>query len=455
MRQSVSSVETVSLFGVMLLLMGVGVIHYGLPPQIPVSASISLLLAWSAWRRYPWSDAMQGIEQGIQTGIIPMVIFLLVGALISVWIAAGVIPALMVWGFAIVQAQWFVPSVFIVCALVGSAVGSAFTVISTIGIAFLGMGLTMGLPPALAAGAILSGAIFGDKSSPLSESTNLTAAVVEADLFDHIRNLMWTTVPAFVISVLGYFILGLHEQTASVARVAQISQVLQQHFSIGIASAIPLILMFICARRHLPAIPTLLLNLAATIVLLKFQHPMLSVNKLASILQSGYVAHTNNHLVDQLLTRGGMDSMLSTIGLILVTLALGGLLVQLGLIDRAMSGLVAKLSSPTKLVGATLVAGIGVNIFVGEQFLSVILPGKAFKKLYQTMGLAPVALGRVLEDGGTVINYLIPWGVAGVFAANTLGVSTLAYLPFTFFSLVSPILSLVSAATGRGLKWQK
>ncbi|HAT53871.1 MAG TPA: Na+/H+ antiporter NhaC [Lactobacillus sp.] len=439
----------------MLLIMGFGVIKFGLSPQVPVMLVMGLIMAWGVIHKLPWSLINDGIKDGIETGIVPIFIFILVGALISTWIAAGIIPSLMVFGFHLISVQWFVPSVFVVCALVGSAVGSAFTVISTVGIAFFGMGVTMHVNPALVAGAIISGAVFGDKSSPLSESTNLTAAVVDADLFKHIMNLMWSTIPAFIISLIVFAIMGSGEKGASLASINHVINILDSNFAISAWAIVPIACMFICAWRRVPAIPTLFLNIGVSLVMLLIEHPGTKLTKIANIIESGFVSHTGNKEVDLLLSRGGIASMMGTVSLIVLTLSLGGLLMQFGLIDAVMTPFAKHLNSDSKRIVAVVLSSIGVNIFIGEQFLSVILPGKAFKKTFDESGLAPVALGRALEDGGTVINYLIPWGVAGVFAANTLGVPTMEYLPFALFSLLSPVFSILSGLTGIGLKHQE
>ncbi|AVK61648.1 Na+/H+ antiporter NhaC [Lactobacillus sp. CBA3605] len=439
----------------MLTIMGLGVIKFGLSPQTPVILVIALLILWAKTRGATWEEIHAGIVDGITTGIIPIFIFLLIGALISVWIAAGIIPSMMVFGFHLISAQWFVPSVFLVCAIIGTSIGSAFTIISTIGIALFGIGTTMGINPALIAGAIISGAIFGDKTSPLSDSTNLAAAIAESDLFNHIRNLMWSTIPAFVVSLGLYTILGLGAATGSqLGKIQTTLAVLNQNFTISWWASLPLLLMLGCALRKIPAIPTLLLNIGLAIVMLFIEQPHTPLTKVAGMIETGFVAKTGNAGVDQLLSRGGISAMMGTVSLILLTLALGGLLMKFNLVQTAMVPLAKRLHGTGATVTATILAGIGVNLFVGEQYLSVILPGKAFKKTFNDRGLANLALSRVLEDGGTVINYLIPWGVAGAFAANTLGVSTLAYLPFCFFSLLSPLFSILSGFTGWGLKRQ-
>ncbi|MBF7128938.1 Na+/H+ antiporter NhaC [Pediococcus pentosaceus] len=451
--KKVSILETSTVLVLMLVIMGLGVIKFKLSPQTPVLLVLGLITMWAKLRGFEWEDINQGIKNGIETGIIPIFIFILVGALISVWIAAGIIPTLMVIGFKLINVAWFVPSVFIVCSLVGTAVGSAFTVMSTVGIAFFGMGVTMGVNPALVAGAIISGAIFGDKCSPLSESTNLSAAVVDADLFDHIKNLMWSTVPAFVGALILFTIMGMGEtKSADMSKINQTVAILEQHFNVNFWVIIPIALMFICAWMRVPAVPTLFINIGVSVIFVFIGNPQITVTKIASIIENGFISKTGNIDVDQLLTRGGIASMMGTVALIVVTLSLGGILVHLGLIEQIMAPIAQRLNSDGKLILAVIASAIGVNLFIGEQFLSVILPGKAFKPTFERSGLANVTLSRALEDGGTVINYIVPWGVAGTFAANTFHVATLSYLPFVFFSLLSPVFSILSGFTGIGIK---
>lgn len=440
---------------IVLAVMGIGVIGFGLSPQVPVMLAMSLVMVWAKWRHSDWATVNIGIAEGIEKGIIPIFIFILIGAMISTWIAAGTIPTLMVVGFKLISVRWFLPSVFIVCALVGAAVGSAFTVVSTVGLAFFGMGMTMNLNSAMVAGAIISGGIMGDKLSPLSETNNLAAAVVDIDLFTHMRNLYWSIVPAGGITLVIFSFLGRTSNGASLSQIQRTVSILNHNFSISIWALLPIILVFACAGLKIPAIPTMLLNVFVTTGLLLVEQPRLGLNHLATIITDGFVAHTGNAGVDKLLSRGGIVSMMPTVALIVLTLSLGGLLVKFGLIEAVMTPIAQHLNNSGKLILAGLVACIGVNLFVGEQFLSIILPGRAFKQAFNQGGLSDEALGRVLEDGGTVINYLVPWGVGGVFLANTLGVPTIEYLPFVFFSLLCPVMSLLSGFAGVGLQHLK
>ncbi|AFR99126.1 Na+/H+ antiporter NhaC [Lentilactobacillus buchneri] len=453
MRNSrVSLREAILVLVVALAIMGTGVIGLGLSPQVPVLLAITVTIFWAKVTGFSWDEINAGIKDGIDKGIIPIVIFILIGAMISTWIAAGTIPTLMVIGFKAISAQWFLPTVFLVCSLVGAAVGSCFTVVSTVGIAFFGIGVTMNFNPALVAGAIISGGVFGDKCSPLSETNNLAAAVVDTDLFDHMKTILWSTIPAATISTIAFALLGMGHNHADMNKINTTVAALNNDFHISIVALIPIILVFVCAGFKMAAIPTMLLNIFVSAGMMFVNNPGLNVTKASTIITNGFIAKTSNSEVNLLLSRGGIVSMMPTVALIVLTLSLGGLLVHFGLISAIMSPLATRLNNPAKLVTAALGACIGVNIFVGEQILSIILPGRAFKKTFNNGGLASRALGRVLEDGGTVLNYLVPWGVGGVFIANTLSVPTIQYLPFVFFSLLCPVFSLLSGFTGVGLK---
>ena len=444
--------EAVFVLLVIVASIAIGVVGLKLSPNITILAAIGMIMLYAVVKRYPTEWLHEGIINGIKPGIIPIFIFILVGALIAVWIQAGIIPTLMVIGFKLISVKWFVPSVFVVCAIVGSAVGSAFTVMSTIGIAFFGIGMTLGINPALVVGSIVSGAVFGDKMSPLSESTNLAAAIVDADLFKHIKHMMWSTVPAFVVSFFLFMVLGHTNRETSLTAIREVTDILEANFTISFWSLIPLFLMLLCAWKKVPAILTILLNIAVAVGMIFIQNPQTSLSSLATVIESGFVATTGNQQIDSLLSRGGIESMMPTVSLIILTLSLGGLLIEFGLISTVMDVVSKKMTNTPKLIFTTLMTSIGVNLFIGEQFLSVILPGNAFKETYQKAGFDPTVLGRTLEDGGTVINYLVPWGIAGSFVASTFGIPTLTYLPFVFFSLLSPVFSMVSAFTGLGIE---
>lgn len=445
--------EAVLILMLMLVIMGIGIIALKLTPVVPILTIILSLILWARFRGFSWDEIDDSFVVGIKNGIIPLFIFLLIGSLIGVWIMSGVIPTLMVYGFNILSIRWFLPSVFLMCAFIGSFIGSAFTIISTVGIAAMGIGITMGINPAMVAGAVVSGAVFSDKMSPLSATTNLASAIAGDDLYGHIKNLMWSTIPAFVLSLVMFTILGGGHKEASLSKITETINVLNANFTISIWMLIPVLLLLVCAWTKIPTVPTLFINILVTIFMMMVNpNNHYSFAKISDVMQNGFKIKTSSAEVNQILNRGGIVSMTDTMTLIIIALALGGLLINLGIIETVMKRFSTHIKSHGRLVLSTVLTAIGVNIFIGEEYLSVILPGTAFKKSYQEAGLAPEALGRSLEDGGAVINYLVPWGVAGVFVANTLNVPTLEYLPFVFFSLLCPVFSILSGFTGIGLK---
>ena len=446
-----SLIEASLILGFIIASISIGVIVLKITPSIAILFAIAVTMIYALAKKIPFERINEGFVNGVKPGIIPIFIFLLVGALIAIWIQAGIIPTLMVYGFKLISVKWFVPSIFIVCAIVGSAVGNAFTVMSTIGIAFFGIGITLGIHPPLIVGAIASGSIFGDKMSPLSESTNLAAAIAEVDLFKHIQHMMWSTIPAFMVSLLLFAVLGVQNEQVELVEIAKVTAVLEANFSISLWALLPILIMFLCAWKKIPAILTIIINVGVGILFILVQTPDTSFLEIANHIESGFISQTGNEQIDFLLSRGGLMSMMPTVALIILTLSLGGLLMETKLIETVMNLVATKLKSNAGIIIASLLTAIGVNFFIGEQFLSVILPGNAFKEVYKKNKINLLVLSRSLEDGGTVINYLIPWGVAGSFVAGTFGIPTLAFLPFVFFSLLSPVFSVLSALTGIGI----
>ena len=430
-----------------VVILATGVIGFGLMPIAPILVVVGMIMIVARTQGVSWRDSQQALIKGIESGLTPLFLFLLIGALIALWLATGVIPTMIWVGFKLLTPTFFLPTAFLTTSIVGALIGSAFTTLSTVGVSLMGVGTLMGMNPALVAGIVLSGAIFGDKSSPLSDSTNLASAISETDLFAHIKNLMWTTVPAwgltFLVSVVLSF--GHHTTAHATQKIAALLPLLQP----TLWAVVPLGLLVITAWFKIPAIPALMLNIIVSSAAFLTQH---SITVWANLLVKGFKTTSHNPTLMALLNRGGLSAMMDTIMMIMLALALGGLLSGLGILNTVMAPIVAHLRSQRAIVLATLLTGISANFLVGEQYLSTILPGQLFKESFKTVKLSPLALGRTIEDSGTVMNYLVPWGVAGAFAAQTLGVPVVQFAPYTLFALLSPIMSILSAITGIGLK---
>ncbi|MFC4761445.1 Na+/H+ antiporter NhaC family protein [Fructobacillus durionis] len=439
--------STILLLGVVFILAG-GIIGLGLAPIAPLLVAIAWVILLVGMAGVTFKDSQAALIKGIEAGIAPLFLFLLIGAMIALWIGTGVIPTMIWSGFKLINPQWFLPTALLTSALVGTMIGSAFTTMSTVGVALMGIGTTLGFNPALVAGIIISGAIFGDKTSPLSDSTNLAAAVAEVDLFAHLKNLMWTTIPALLTTLVLAFAFGFtgsHTGDLS-AKTAVITNLITPTWW----ALVPIALIFITAIKKVPAIPSLLINIVVcSAYYLLSGH---SLTAWSDLVVNGFRSASHNATLAALLNRGGMVAMMDTIMLIMLALGLGGLLSNLGILRAVMNPLVAKLKSQRSLVFSTLLTGIATNFLVGEQYLSTMLPGQLFKEDYKRFGLSPLALSRAMEDSGAIANYLVPWGVAGAFASQTLHVSVLAFVPYTFLALLSPVFSLLSALTGIGLR---
>ncbi|WP_422389710.1 Na+/H+ antiporter NhaC [Candidatus Enterococcus dunnyi] len=445
--------EAAFLLITLVVMIGVSIIGFNIPAHVALLLAIGYLMVFAVYKKFSWDFIHEALVEGVSSGIIPIVIFILIGALISVWIAGGTIPTIMVLGFSFLSVKYFVPTVFFVCGIVGGAVGSSFTTVSTIGIAFLGMGSLIGVDPALTAGAIVSGAFLGNSISPLSDTVNLAAAIAEVDLFDHLKNTYKTALPAAVISAIYFFVTGLRYDGALDSHsIHEIVSTLNEHFNISVVSLIPLALLFICAWKKIPAIPTLLASIGTSLLLMFFTTPHVSLVETAMMLQNGFVSETGNIQVDELLTRGGIQSMMWSVSLIILALSLGGLLVKMEIIDCLLQRFEKAIDSRRKLILITMLSSIGINVLIGEQYLSIILPGKSFINKFKEKKVPLTSLSRGLNDAGSVVNPLIPWGVSGVFISGTLGISTIEYLPYAVFCYLLPILSCFIALNSKSQK---
>lgn len=452
MKKDITLKESIFLLVILLTIIGISIIGLDLPPQIPILISVGIVILFAKIKGASWDTVHKGIQNGIIPGLIPIIIFMLIGVLISVWISAGTIPTIMIYGFKILSAKFFLPSIFVICAIVGILVGSSFTTISTIGIAFLGMGHIMGFNLAMTAGAIVSGAYLGNNISPLSDTANLASAIAEVDLFEHIRNMMRTAIPSFVISLIFFVLIGQTKVVSTGSNINELVDTLHSSFTISIVTLIPVLVLFLCAWKKVPAIPTLLLSIIFTIGIHYIFYPHTSFAQIANLMQDGFVSNTGVESVDVLLTRGGMQSMMWSVSLIILALSLGGLLVELKIIETLISKILGFVSTKGKLILMTGLSSIGINVLLGEQYLSIILPGKAFKSQFEAIKLNSKKLSGILADAGAAVNPLIPWGVSGVFITGTLGVSTLEYFPFAIFCLVAPTMNVLLGFFGREKK---
>lgn len=436
--------ESIIVLAIILGILGFLIIGQHQEPQAPLLIAFVVLMVYGRLRGFTWDTIIDGMRTGLRAGVDPLVIFLTIGVLIATWIFSGTIPTVMFWGFKIISIQFFLPTVFLVCTLVGIACGSSFTSVSTMGIAFIGIGTTLHFSPGLTAGAIVSGAFCGSNISPLSGTTNLAASTGEIDIYTHIKSLLWTDLPAWFISLIFFTLMGLHPKPASLHAINVMLDQLQNNFWISPWTMLPVILLIILAIFKVPAIPSLGLGALSAVILGWIHNPNISINSITELIMNGFVAHTPNKNINLLLSKGGISSMLTSLALIIFALALGGLLIKFNIIGV----IITKIEESVKgIVGLTISAAltcIGVNLLVGEHYLAIILPGESFKEAFDHHNLPRTALTRVLNDAGAAINAVVPWSVSGVFIAGTLQVNPLDFIPFAIFPFLVTFLCILA-----------
>ncbi|WP_432418801.1 Na+/H+ antiporter NhaC [Cytobacillus spongiae] len=450
-NQSVITVKPLeALLMVILILGGISytIISLGAVPHIPILLATFLLIGFGLFKKVSMKEIENGMVEGAKSGLGAVMIFFFIGVLISSWMMSGTIPTFIYLALSVVDGKFFYAIVFLVTAIVGISIGSSLTTSATIGVAFISVSTALGLSEAITAGAVISGAFFGDKMSPLSDTTNLASMLVKVDLFEHIRNMLWTTIPAFVLSFIMFMVLSPKQADSSFQKLQSLKEGLLNAGFIHWYTLIPFVILTALAIRKVSAILTLSAGILTAIVISFVVNHSTTMKQIVQVLYSGYTSTTGIEELDALLSRGGIESMLFSISLVILALSMGGLLFKLGILPALLDGVKGMLHKVPMLISSTAATAIGINFLVGEQYLSILLTGNTFKEPFQKAGLHLKNLSRVLEDAGTVVNPLVPWGVCGVFLTSVLGVSTLDYLPFTFFCLFSPLLTVVYGLTG-------
>jgi len=428
---------------------------YG-PNQVAliIASAATMLVGWR--RGMTWQAIQDGMVGAITVSIMPMMILLSVGALIGSWIISGTVPAMIYFGVALLDPDLFYAASALICALASLSLGSSWTVAGTLGIGLMGIATTYSLSPAVTAGAVISGAYFGDKLSPLSDTTNLAAAAVGVDLFEHIKNMLWTTLPAFIAALMVFMLIG-SEGASTPENIASIRAALDAQFAISPWLLSPLVLMLMLIYWRVPAYPAILIcTLTGTLLAAGLQSdvvrelamaahpesPAPLIQGLWMALFSGYQSPEEMGELSKLLDKGGLASMLNTIFLILTAMTFGGMLDSTGILRQLLDWVLRGVKRTGDLILATVGGGIITNILAADQFLAITLPGRLFTSAYDDRGLNRLSLSRTLEDSATLTSVLIPWNTCGAFMAATLGVATFEYAPYALFNLFCPILAV-------------
>ena len=451
-------VTLVAMLAMTIKVYGADALNGGSQISLFVASSVATIIA-ICFCKCRWSDLEHAISENIHTSASAIIILLLIGAISSTWMLSGVVPTLIYYGLQIIHPKVFLVTACLICAVVSLLTGSSWTTIATIGVALMGIGTAQGFSEGWIAGAIISGAYFGDKISALSDTTVLASSTARVPLFEHIKYMMITTIPSLCIALIAFFVVGLQNNTDSTAQITEITQALQTTFNITPwLLVVPIITMLLVVRK-LPALITLFISvIAACIAIVVAQGEILreiggdgtfyAFRSLIDICTTSTNITSTTPIVDELIATRGMAGMLNTIWLILCAMCFGGVMAGSGMLNAITQLFLRFVHRTVSIVASTVGAGIFYNMCTADQYISIIITGNTFRKLYSERGLEARLLSRSVEDSATVTSVLIPWGSCGMTQSTVLGVSTITYLPYCVFNIVSPIMSILVAAIG-------
>jgi len=442
-----------------LAILGIQLFYYGdFTPHIPLAIGIAITATLGWFRGYRWDDMEKGVMHVIRVGLPSIAILMTVGMIVGVWIASGTVPALIYYGLKILNPEIFLAAAMVLCAVVSVSLGTSWGTTGTVGLALMGIGSGFDIPMYWTAGAVVSGAFFGDKISPLSDTTNLAPAVTGVNLFDHIRNMLPTTVPSMLIALVIYVFVGFNligSNEVDFSKIEAITNGLESSFDLTLLVLLPPLLVIVLALKKMPALPSLFAGVLAGALLAIFVQGA-SLHEIFNFMQSGYKIETGVSEIDGLLNRGGVQSMTWVITLVVIALGFGGALERTKCLETIIAKILGSVKSFFGLQASATGAAVATNLVAGDPYLSIALPGRMFAPAYVKQGYSKLNLSRAVEEGGTLISPLIPWNAGGAFVITALGlgisdgnIENLLYIPLAFACWLSPLIGLTYAALGR------
>lgn len=456
----------------LVTLLTIGVSYFGDnssygPNQISLLIAMGVAIVIGIKNGYRWHDVEQAITNGIALSLGAVLVLLAVGSLIGTWLLSGTVPTMIYYGLTILDPAWFYVAACIMCAVVSMSIGSSWTTAATIGVALIGIAQGLSLSPAVTAGAVISGAYFGDKISPLSETTNLAPAIAGSELFAHIRYMFWTTMPSIATALMIFLMLGFTETTGNKDQsIALLSKQLSEQFNLSLFNLVPLFVLLALAIKKVPAFPAVAIGaLTGGLWAVLFQQELILrlANTDADVLTAnitvvwtaffdGVVIETGNKDLNELLSGGGMSSMLNTVWLIICALSFGAVLEYLGMLKKFVDVILKSAKSTGSLIASTVATCIGTNVLAADQYIAIVMPGRMYKEEYERRGLDPLVLSRTLEDSATITSPLIPWNSCAVYMSGVLLVNPLDYMFYCFFNWINPILAVIYGFIGFNIK---
>ena len=434
---------------ILVILLGGLVLRVGfLVPLMLATITASLL---SIMAGFTWKEVEACIVNGVHRIIIVTCILFLVGTLIGVWIQAGVIPLFLYWGLKLLSPSMFLVSTVLICAVFSLMTGTSFGTIGTAGLALLGVGEALGFPAGLTAGAIVSGAYFGDKMSPLSDTTNLAPAMAGTDVMTHVKFMLLPTGVTYAICLIFFGVLGFLQHTSGAADLSAVEEIcgaLQGRFTISPILLLPPVVVIVAVALKVPAIPGIALGILSGAILGLIVQPECTLGTLLDTGMYGFVPETGVEAVDDLLEAGGLMGMMFSVSLTILAMMFGGIMEATGQLEVIVSKLLKLVKGPASLVALTEVTCVLSNATMPEQYISIVIPGRMYAEEYRKMGLHPKTLSNALEGAGTVTSALIPWNTCGVYIEETLGIGVAQYGPWAVFNWLMPIMNIVLAVPG-------
>jgi len=425
-----------------------------------MSAAVAVIIA--TVNGYSWKETLRGITSSITSALPALIILLLIGSLAGTWMLSGVVPAMIYYGLDILNPTIFLFATCLICAIVSIATGSSWTTVATVGIALVGIGDVLGFEKGIIAGAIISGAYFGDKMSPLSDTTNLAPAMAGTDLITHIRYMALTTIPSIVITLIIFLVIGFFYNTSGeVGQINELQTAIASKFNISPWLFLVPVSVIVLIVKKIPAIPALFIgSLLGGIFAIIFQPDLLvslsgetnfflaSYKSVVNAMTTDVAIVTENELVNELLSSGGMNGMLGTIWLIICAMIFGGIMENTGMLKRITQSIIGLAKTTGSLIATTTASCITFNVTASDQYLAIVVPGRMFAEEYKERGLHPKVLSRTLEDSGTVTSALIPWNTCGAYHSGVLGIATGEYFMYCFFNIISPIMTMIFGFLG-------
>ena len=437
--------------GGLIAIMAVGILVFGVDPHIPMFIGVIIAAVMALYLGYAWEDIEKFMMEGITRALQSVIILSIIGILVGMWIDSGVVPSMIYYGLQILSPGIFFIACVLICSITSLATGSSWGTMGTMGLALMGIGVGLGMPAGMTAGAVLSGAYFGDKMSPLSDTTNLAPAMAGTDVMTHVKFMMLPTGLTYVICLVFFGILGAtqyHGGAADMSKVVEISQALKDNFVISPLFLLPPVIVIGAVAMKVPAIPGITLGILSAFVLGLIFQPDCTVGTLLTTGRDGFESSIGVYEVDKLLTNGGLMGMMSSISLTILAMMFGGIMEATGQLEIIVSKLLKLVKGPASLVALTEATCVLSNVTMPEQYISIVVPGRMYAEEYKKMGLHPKTLSNALEGAGTVTSALIPWNTCGVYIKDTLGLGVAEYGPWAIFNWLMPIMNIVLAVPG-------